>query len=63
MFDEFTEDDYKAFAEQMNRPRTGINIEKFAQDLRKAANASDILTEIVRIMDEAKRDNPRGLIF
>jgi len=62
-FDNYSEDDYQALAEQMNRPRTGLNIEKLAEKLRRAANAADVVGEVVRLMDEAKRNNPRGLIF
>jgi hypothetical protein len=62
-FDNYSEDDYEAFAEQMNRPRTGLNMEKFVGQLRRAANAADVVGEVVRLMDEAKRNNPRGLIF
>ena len=62
-FDNFTESEFNAFAEEMNRPRTGINIEKFAESLRRAANAADIIGECVQIMDQAKRNNPKGLIF
>jgi hypothetical protein len=62
-FDNFTESDLNAFAEEMNRPRTGINIKRFAESLRRAANAADVIGEVVQIMDEAKRNNPRGLIF
>ena len=62
-FDNFTESDFNAFAEEMNRPRTGINIEKLGEKLRRAANAADIIKECVKIMDQAKKNNPRGLIF
>lgn len=62
-FDNYSEDDYQAFAEEINRPRTGINMENLAEKLRRAANAADVVSEVVRLMDEAKRNNPRGLIF
>lgn len=62
-FDNYSEDDYQALAEQMNRPRTGLNMERFADQLRRAANAADVVGEVVRTMEEAKRNNPRGLIF
>jgi hypothetical protein len=62
-FDNFSEDDFNAFAEEMNRPRTGLNIEKLADQLRRAANAADRVGEAYRIIREAKRNNPRGLVF
>ena len=62
-FENYTEDDYQALAEQMNRPRSGLNIERFADDLLRAANAADVISEAYRIIDEAQKRNPRGLVF
>jgi nicotinamide riboside kinase len=52
-FDNYSEDDYQAFAEEMNRPQ-------FREKLQRAIRAAD---EIIRLINEAEKRNPNGLIF
>lgn len=59
----YSEQEVQQIADDMNRPRTGINYEKMADDLRRAANAADKVGEAYKIIKEAKARNPRGLIF
>lgn len=58
-----SEEEIQQMSEELNRPRTGLNIEKLAEDLRRAANAADKVGEAYKIIKEAKARNPRGLMF
>lgn len=62
-FDNFTEDDFQDFSQEMNRPRSGLNYEKLGESLRKAASAADKIIGVIKIIEKAKRGNPRGLPF
>ena len=62
-FDNYSEDDFKAFAEEMNRPRTGLNMEILAERLRRATNAADVVGDAYRVLDEAQKNNSRGLVW
>lgn len=52
-FDNYTNDDFQAFAEEMNRPQ-------LQEKLDKAVQAAE---EAYSLIMQAKRNNPRGLIF
>lgn len=52
-FDNYSEDDFQAFAEEMNRPQ-------FREKLDKAVQAAE---EAYNLIIQAKRNNPRGLVF
>lgn len=61
-FDDYTDEDFQALSRDMNRSPK-LNIERLAENLRRAANAAEVIGEVVSNLSEAKKNNPRGLIF
>jgi hypothetical protein len=60
---EMTEEEVQRLASELNRPRTGLNYEKLGEQLRRVANNMERVGNIARIMEKAKSENPRGLLF
>lgn len=61
-FDDYTDEDFQALSRDMNR-LSKLNIERMAESLRRAANAAEVIGDVVSILADAKKNNPRGLIF
>lgn len=59
----YTDQELREIAEEMNRRRSGINYEELGEKLRKVANNMEKISEWAKTADEAKKKNPRGLVF